>query len=823
MSKSPVLTFSMELKGLDNILKGINKSQVTINDKLNSAITDGLKKYKEHLKELKINPIQPQQFHDHLNTLKSKLQEATKAKIILDTTAARKNLESLKTDLIALVGSVAFLKNPISSAIDFESNFADVKKVVDFKDNNDIKNFQSQLKNLSREIPLSLNELAQITASGGQLGIAKDSLMDFTATAAKMGVAFDMSAKQAGDSMATLMNVFNLNVKQVSSLGDTINHISNNSAAKATDITNALARVAGNAKDFGLSADATAGLTSAFIALGKAPEVASTAINSMLTTLNNADKATGSVKKAFEALGISGKALKKEIMQNPQQALTNFLHTLSKLPKKNKTAILTDLFGKNFSDDISLLTGAIENYDKAMNLSNDSKRTGSMQDEFKARSETTANNIQLMKNAFNEIGINIGSVFLPVINTTLNAINKISYAISAFTEKFPNLTLGIFSTIAAITALKAAFILKEVVVNGLTIMLSSYKKVLMLLPFECLKLTGSLNDCNLKLIAKNLYLKALITTQTLYQKTLKLTTLKTAIFSNSLKTFSISGFINGIKSALVAFRAFSLALLTNPIGLVITALSAAAFLIYKYWDRVKAFFSGFFDGLKQGLAPVVDAFSGAFNAIKTILSSVISLFSSFLSQSEATKESLIGATNAGAIFGKAVSFAIRAVLYPFEALANILNAIGLIIEIVKLKFSEWIDKAKSLLNEILEFLKPVIDMFNTITDGIKSVGDFIGNGVNTATAAVKDTLGIGDGKEKKWYNPFSWANDKTPKNNTKGAIDELKANKAKENQTNTNQNTINDNKTINITMQNSNATPAAVAKAVKNSSYSYGD
>lgn len=44
------------------------------------------------------------------------------------------------------------------------------------------------------------------------------------------------------------------------------------------------------------------------------------------------------------------------------------------------------------------------------------------------------------------------------------------------------------------------------------------------------------------------------------------------------------------------------ALLMNPIGLAITAIAVAAFLIYKYWEPIKAFFSGLWDQVKAAFA-----------------------------------------------------------------------------------------------------------------------------------------------------------------------------------------------------------------------------
>lgn len=54
------------------------------------------------------------------------------------------------------------------------------------------------------------------------------------------------------------------------------------------------------------------------------------------------------------------------------------------------------------------------------------------------------------------------------------------------------------------------------------------------------------------------------------------------------------------------------ALLMNPIGLAITAIAVAAFLIYKYWDPIKAFFGGLWDQVRA-------AFNGGIGSITALI------------------------------------------------------------------------------------------------------------------------------------------------------------------------------------------------------------
>lgn len=106
-------------------------------------------------------------------------------------------------------------------------------------------------------------------------------------------------------------------------------------------------------------------------------------------------------------------------------------------------------------------------------------------------------------------------------------------------------------------------------------------------------------------------------------------------------------------------------LLMNPIGLLVTAIGIAALTIYRYWEPIKAFFSGFFQGLKEGLGPVAAVFAPAFEAMASALSPLKPIWdgissalstawewvTNLLTPIKTTKQELDGATNAGKRFG----------------------------------------------------------------------------------------------------------------------------------------------------------------------------
>lgn len=65
-----------------------------------------------------------------------------------------------------------------------------------------------------------------------------------------------------------------------------------------------------------------------------------------------------------------------------------------------------------------------------------------------------------------------------------------------------------------------------------------------------------------------------------------------------------------------AIAALGIALLTNPIGLIVTGIALAAGLIIKFWDPIAGFFSGLWDG-------VTSVFEAAWGIIKAIVDKVV--------------------------------------------------------------------------------------------------------------------------------------------------------------------------------------------------------
>lgn len=546
----------------------------------------------------------------------------------------RGSREKMRSEVMGVVASVGTVIMPIKVAMDFETSMADVRKVVDFDTPQQFKQMGDDLLQMTHRIPMAGRELAQIAASGGQLGIARKDIAGFTETVAKMSVAFDMAADQAGDSMAKLANVYKIPIAQIGRLGDAINHLSNNSPAKASDLVNTLGRVGGVAKQFGLTELQTASLANAFISLGKTPEIAGTAINGMLTKLSTADRQGSKFQRTLKNMGISAQELKANIAKNGEQALVDFLKQLNKLPKAEQMGALVDLFGLEYADDVAVLAGNIEAYEKSIRAlketGSDGKPlfAGSMDKEFAARSATTANNVQLLKNQLMHLAISIGSVMLPAVNSLVAGLKPwVDYFIR-LSEAHPELVQNVYKLIAALVGFKAGSFVVRYLFSFLTTGALQLGSVFLGLRGAIWRVAAAF---------RLFQIGRAVTALRMFGLSARHARVLISMLSGSLRFIGTAfGWVVNAGRMLVgflpmvgkAFMALGRFLLTTPLGIALTLMATAAYMLYARWDDVVGGAKSMWQDLCSVVGAVASAVAGFFS---NMWATVQSLFSSAIS------------------------------------------------------------------------------------------------------------------------------------------------------------------------------------------------
>ncbi|MBO6885980.1 MAG: phage tail tape measure protein [Marivita sp.] len=369
-------------------------------------------------------------------------------------------LDRARLGVIDVAGSYATLHGaiagPIQTAAEFEAAMASVAKVVDFPTPEAFEAFQNELFRLSREIPFAVNGLAEIAAAAGQAGIAGADLTRFTAAAAKIGVAFDISSEQSGTAMANMMTALGLSVDEAILLADAMNHLSNSQASSAADILSVVQSVGAQATMFGFTAEQTAAFASAMLAAGAQSDVAATSFRNMGAALTRGASATGSQRDALQALGLDAEQVARSMQENAVATTTDVLRRIAQLPAEQQAAISTDLFGSEARALGPLLTNLDLIEGTLAMVGDQSRYAGSAFAEFAAQNDTFNSHLQRFLSLLDEFKIRIGNALIPALVRLGQAIAPIIVAASEFAASYPEVTTAIVGSIAGFIALKGA-------------------------------------------------------------------------------------------------------------------------------------------------------------------------------------------------------------------------------------------------------------------------------------------------------------------------------------------------------------------------------
>ncbi|MBQ4852688.1 phage tail tape measure protein [Pseudoalteromonas sp. MMG012] len=634
-------------------------------NKLSTRLGDSQRALNTHRKTMVANGITATQLsHKHtqlgqtLTTLKRKYADLQNA--IQRHQAVMSKRDHYRNQMLDAAALGTAMLTPVAAAVKFESVMADVGKVVDFDTPLGLAQMGQDVLKLSTVIPMAADGIGDIVAAAGQAGIARKELLIFAQDAAKMGVAFDMSGREAGAAMTGMRSIFKLNQTQVVSLGDAYNHLSNKMDARAKDMLNIANRAGSTAKLFGLTAQQVGALGATFLELKTPPEVAATGINALLLKLKTADKQSKSFQRGLSTLGMSATELKKNIEEDAQGALISFLETLEKTD--DVTGVLADMFGAEYADDMAKLVGGLDNYKKALSLvSKQGDYAGSMQKEFAVRSNTTANSLTLLKNQVNRLGVNIGSVLLPAVNWVAGSLGTVVDGIATVAHTFPVATK---------------------VVVGLAVGLAMIKVTSIAAGYASTFLAGGWIKAGIAVKT----LSAMVTMGRFNLASFNTTAAATAATTNALGAGSgILAFgskLGALKTGLVTFatvtlpavavgiKAMGAALLTTPIGWAVMAIAAGAVLVYKYWQPIKAFMGGLWDGFVSAIKPLTSSLTPVGKLLGWIgdgLGTVFNWVSNLFTPVNMVSDELAGFASAGQTVGAVFGGLVNIVTTPFRA------------------------------------------------------------------------------------------------------------------------------------------------------------
>lgn len=520
------------------------------------------------------------------------------------------------------------LGKSVSDFMNFEDAMVGVaRQVQGLKDNAgnftpEFDEWKNKIQALSTELPLTTVEIANMIESAARMDIPKDELEDFVRLNTQMATAFDAAnPDELVEQFGKVTKNFKLSSEASRELADAINYLDDNAISKGTEIIGFMNRVSGISGIAKITEKNMAALGSTLQTAGAAEEQSATAVNAIFTRLSSASKKKP-VRNALAAMRLSASKVELGMAKDAQGTLMKIVETVKKMPEHKRLGFIADLVGTEHTKTLALLVSNTEEWRRQIELANSETAKGSMGREFETRMKALSSTWGIFKNQIFNLNSTIGGTLAPTLDSLMKKIGGLIDKGNKWIQAHPKLAKNMLLVAGAIggslTVFGALAFALSFVLYPIARLFLGVSKLNILLPKFAGKISG----------------------------------------------------VGGTIARWLLSPLKLLPMLLSPVGI---AFMATALLIYKYWNQVKAFFGGFWEGLKSGLAPVIEKFKplGAlFGVVVEWLEKAVKWFTDLLSPVQSTQKDLDAAASAGKKFGEWLAAGIDLVTKPLQWLMD---------------------------------------------------------------------------------------------------------------------------------------------------------
>jgi len=558
---------------------------------------------------------------------------------------------------------------PIRTAMNFEQKMAELGATTD----DTTVAMAAQARQLGRDTKFDALGAADAQIALAKAGMNTQNIMAATPTVLSIAAASHMELGETAELTAEIMHGYGIKMEKMGNVSDILVKTANLSTTSVQGLGESLKYVGGVASAVNVSFEQTNGMLATLSNRGIKGSQAGTALRMGFIRLAVAPK---KAKKALDELGVSVSDAKGNFRDMPT-ILKKMDKATSKMGNKDRLGAYAKIFGVEASTAFLQLGKAASDGQLDEMIAGVNNSEGAAKKMADTMNNTTKGSIERLGSAASELGIVLGNVLLPSIASiaegTAGFVNNLSVA----GEKFPVVTGFIVKTSAALFAFKVVSLVARF---GWTLL--SDALIFGKAAFDFFRL--STMQANIALVRHSVVTTAL------------------AIQQKALAA--------GTAIATAAQWLWNAAITANPIGLLIIGVAALAVAVVKYWEPIKTFTVGLWDGLKMGLAPVLESLAPLqplFSAIGSAIGSIVGWIGQLFMPLSTTSAELTAAGESGRQFGMVVGAAITAVISVVGTLAQGVMIVGTAI-------GETVAKGVMLFPQLVQAAQSLVAGFSTI-------------------------------------------------------------------------------------------------------------
>ena len=302
-------------------------------------------------------------------------------------------------------------------AISWEDAFADVKKTFPGTEA-ELSKFNDTIIEMSKQIPVTAEELSAIAAEGGQLGIQAQNLAKFTRTVADLKVATNLGDEGASQ-MAKFANIVGMSQDNFDRLGSVIVELGNNTATTEADIMNMAKRLAGAGSTIGMTESQILGVSAALSSVGIEAQAGGSAMSKVMIDIAQQVELSGDKLKDYaQVCGMTANEFSKVFKDDPTAVLGKFIQGLGSAESQGKSTIgildNLDLTETTVRDTLLRAARASDIFTNAIDMGARAwDENSALAEEAAAKYDTTAGQLQILKNTLRDVGKSFGRSLLP--------------------------------------------------------------------------------------------------------------------------------------------------------------------------------------------------------------------------------------------------------------------------------------------------------------------------------------------------------------------------------------------------------------------------
>lgn len=537
-------------KELGRIQSGVaNVTQVM--NRLDKATPNELKKSLKQLKsELDNIERGSRAWDEHQRKIRAvkeelaKINKEAKVQTSLWDRFAKKMFEwgtAIQTVMATITGITLTARQAVKAYAEIDQEMANVRKYTGMAAEQVAQLNEEFVKMDTRTTRAGLNQLAQ---EAGRLGMqTQEDVMGFVRAADKINVALDELGEGATLTLSKLTDIFGdrqrLGVeKSLLSVGSVINELSQNSTASAGYLAEFASRLGGVGAQAGMTTQQIMGFGAVLDSYNQKVESSATALSQVIVRLYREPA------KYAKVAGLDVLKFTELLKQDANAALIEFLEALNKAGGMDVLSPMFKDMGENGARAITALStlathiNEVKSQQEAANQA--FEEAISIDKEFNVQNNTVQAGLEKAKKHFNEMAISLGTKLAPIMRYTITSSAALMKTLSELADFFVKYKVAIAIATGGVIA-------HTIAVKASTIAFKAH--------YYWLVLSEAF-----------------------------MTRWKTTLLATKIVIYAVTGHINKMKAAYVAFHLLTK---TNPLGVLFSAVTTLGAVFYGLYTKIK--------------------------------------------------------------------------------------------------------------------------------------------------------------------------------------------------------------------------------------------